>query len=940
MTTTASENDYSTTVNLPDTAFPQKAGLATSEPLREKKWNEARIWEQLSARTELPNYILHDGPPYANGDIHIGHTLNKVLKDIIVKYKAMTGHRARYVPGWDCHGLPIEAKVVEKLRAEKTFASKSLLEIRQLCAAYANEWIDVQRNQFKRLGVGGDWEHPYITMDPKFEVAILDALRVMVAKGLVYKGLKVVHWDPVYETALAEAEIEYNDQHVSPSIYVRFPFKSKPAIPALQGPNTSIVIWTTTPWTLPANLGISLHPDFDYVAYKTGNEVVVVAKGLLDSFLADSGLPQGEILAEFKGTELDRQVTEHPLIAGKDSLVMLGDHVTMEQGTGAVHTAPGHGVEDFHIGKEYGLPVFNPVDEKGCYTDQYPDMVGVNVFKANPMVVEKLKDSGRLVSHKPYTHKYPYSWRSHKPVIMRATEQWFMTIDPVRDAALAECDKVEWIPRWGYDRIFNMLKTRPDWCLSRQRSWGVPIPSIRDTKTGESLLLPEVISNLQKIVATEGTDAWFARSVEDFLPEDRKGQGNRYEKEFNCLDVWFDSGSTHHAVLTKEYGLTWPADLYLEGADQHRGWFQSSMWVGLGVYGRAPYKAVLTHGFVLDELGRPMSKSLGNVISPLDVIKDSGADVLRMWVSSEDYRSDVKISKNSLAQISNAYRRIRNTLRYLLSNLYDFDPARDSVAYSALSEEDRWVLRELGLMAGRVRAAYDEFEFHRIYQEVNNFCVTQLGALYLDMMKDRLYCSAPGDPVRRGTQTTQHHIASAMARLLAPIVPFTADEAWEHLPGTKGGCVHLEQMPVIPAEWTADAALGAKWQRLLTLRSEVTQRIEPLRAKEAKVIGNSLDAKVTLSSRDAETTAFLKSNAGLLETVFIVSQVVVQEGSVGAETAPELAAAGLHASVEVGKADGVKCPRCRRWSLDVGKDPEFPDLDPRCADAMRRIAPK
>lgn len=930
------EFDYSTTVNLPKTDFPQKANLAQREPERIAHWEATRLSEKLEARTDRPTFVLHDGPPYANGDIHIGHTLNKVLKDIIIRFKSMTGFRAPYVPGWDCHGLPIEQKVVDDLREKKTYDQKSPLEIRQLCAAYAQKWVNTQREQFKRLLIGGRWNTPYITMEPKFEAAILGGLRTLVEKDYVYKGLKVVHWDPVFETALAEAEIEYNDNHTSPSIYVRFPLKSTPPVDALKNRPASIVIWTTTPWTLPANLGVSLHPDFTYVAYEVNGEVLVVVRDLLENFKKDTGLADGTVLAEFPGAVMDRQVCAHPLIAGKDSLVMLGTHVTLEQGTGCVHTAPGHGVEDFEIGAHYGLSAFCPVDEKGRFTSDYPAMQGTGVFQANPKIVELLKEKNLLVAHKQYTHSYPYSWRSRKPVIMRATEQWFMNVDAagLREKALEECNKVQWIPGWGRDRIYNMLGSRPDWCLSRQRSWGVPIPSLLDRRTNKSVLLPAVIARFTALVEKEGTDCWYTRPVTDFLPDDLQADAAHYDKEYNCLDVWFDSGCTHLAVLDGRDGLTWPADLYLEGSDQHRGWFQSSMWVALGTRGAAPYRTVLTHGFVLDEHKRPMSKSLGNVISPLDIIKNNGADVMRMWVSSADYRGDVSISQNGLKQIGDAYRRIRNTMRYFLANLYDFTPESDAVALADLSQDDRWVLHQLNVLTTKVREAYEAYEFHRVYQLVNGFCVTELGSLYLDVVKDRLYCSAPDDRVRRSTQTALYHLASVLSRLMAPILAFTSDEAWDFIPGGKAESVHLADFPAPVAAWN-DEQLDQRFRRLIALREETTRRIEPLRAKENKIIGNSLDARITLRSNDAETLRFLDENRAILPTLFIVSQVVCEQGDPG-EVVKELKDANLLVAVTAGKAEGERCQRCWRWTTDADSKSKDAQLCNRCADVLRR----
>lgn len=933
--------DYSKTVNLPQTDFPQRGNLPVREPERLKRWEELQLNQKLQDRRDRPDYILHDGPPYANGDIHIGHALNKVLKDFIVRYKAMAGFRTHYVPGWDCHGLPIEQKVVDELRKTKQYANKTPLEIRKLCADYARKWVDVQREQFIRLGIGGDWHNPYITMDPKFEVAVLDGLRVLVEKGLVYKGLKVVYWDPVFETALAEAEIEYNDAHVSPSIYVRFPLRFTPDRASLRSGKVSIVIWTTTPWTLPANLGVTLHPDLEYVAYKVNDETLIVAKGLLEAFIADTDLTGGEVIDEFSASEFDGKFCAHPLLE-KDSIIMMGDHVTLEQGTGCVHTAPGHGVEDFQIGQKYGLPAFNPVDEAGRFTHGYPTMEGVNVFDANPRIVELLGEKGLLVGHKPFTHSYPYSWRSRKPIIMRATEQWFMNVDAdgLRDLALEQCDKVEWTPKWGYDRIYNMLKSRPDWCLSRQRAWGVPIPSIYDKESEISILDPEVLAKVNEFVATEGTDCWFARPLVDFLPEKYRANPDRYEKEFNCLDVWFDSGCTHLAVLNGESDLSWPADLYLEGSDQHRGWFQSSMWVSLGVKGEAPYRQVLTHGFVLDEFKRKMSKSLGNVISPLDIMEKNGADLLRMWVASEDYRNDVSISKTSLDNILATYRRIRNTLRFLLGNLHDFDPSTGSVPYADLGEDDRWCLHQLAVLTEKATQAYDRFEFHRVYQLVSGFCFTELGSLYLDIIKDRLYCSAPDDKVRRASQTVLHAIASFLCRISAPIIPFTSDEAWSDLGGVETESVHLADFPRAPEEWL-DESLNEAWERLLALRSEVNLQIEKLRPSDKdnrpKIIGNSLEAQVTLQSSDVETLAFLESRKAIFEDLFIVSEVNIEESQ--PQDVPErLVASGLHLSVKVGKTGGTRCPRCRKYYHEIGIDSTHPELCGRCANAVQRMA--
>ena len=943
MATNEPAMDYKSTVLTPKTDFPQKGSLPQREPEMLARWEKTRLQERIAARRkDAPPFILHDGPPYANGHIHIGHALNKILKDIVVRHRTMAGFRSDYVPGWDCHGLPIEQKVMENLRKEKG-PEKTPLEIRQACAAYAREWIGVQREEFKRLGVGGEWERPYVTMDPEYELGIVNALGALVEKGLVSKGFKPVHWDPVFETALAEAEIEYNDKHESPTIHLKFPLladnaagKALPAaIAALQKP--SLVIWTTTPWTIPANLGVCVSGEFDYVGLLVAGETLIVAKGLLETFQKEAGVA-GEVVATFSGAILDRLECAHPVFPGKRSLVMLGAHVTLEAGTGCVHTAPAHGVEDFQVGKQYGLEVFNPVDDRGRFSALYPEMQGELVFDANKKLIEKFRAEGSLVHAGKLIHSYPYSWRSHKPVIMRATEQWFMDLetDGLRGRALAEIANVQWIPAWGRDRIGNMVEVRPDWCLSRQRSWGVPIPSIKDTRTGESLLTKEIVDKFASFVATEGTDCWFARPVADFLPDAMKADAGHYEKEHNVLDVWFDSGASHLGVLEPRENLTWPADLYLEGGDQHRGWFQSSLWIGVGVKGAAPYRAVLTHGFVLDEKGEPMSKSRGNVVSPLKVMDQMGADVLRLWVASEEYRADLSIGQNLLTQVSSTYRRIRNTVRFLLGNVSDFDPARDAVPLAQMEEDDRWALARLDELVRRVRAAYDAYEFHRVYHLVNAFCVTDLGGVYLDCSKDRLYCSAPGDTTRRACQTVLHHIAEDLLKLLAPILCITADEAWACLPALEGrpDSVHLADLPPARDGWKDDALL-ARWEKLLAVREAVQAAIEPLRAKENKVIGNSLDAQVVLVAHDEATLAFLRGAEGLLPRLLIVSAVTVREGAGTDAGGPK--GAGLRMSLAVTRAEGGKCERCWTYSPAVGSIADHPTLCARCADVVRRL---
>ena len=925
--------DYKNTLTITKTEFPQKAGLTKSEPERLALWKKINLEKLIEGKGKgRPKFVMHDGPPYANGDIHLGHALNKTLKDIIVRYKTMRGFSATYVPGFDCHGLPIEQKVFDQLGRDAS--SRDPLEVRRLCHEYAIKYIGLQTEQFQRLGVGGDWEHPYLTLDPKYEVGILEAMREMVAKGYVYKGFKPVYWDTKFQTALAEAEIEY-EEHVSPSIYVRFPIKNLGAIPALAGHGAvNIVIWTTTPWTLPANLAVSMHPDFTYLLIEVAGEKMICAEGLLNQFVADAGLEEPRILAKINGCEFEGIRCSHPML-DKESVVILGTHVTLEQGTGCVHTAPAHGVDDFLVCKKYNIPVFLPVDEKGCFTDLFPEMQGEFVWKANPKIIERLKEKGLLVHAGKISHQYPYSWRSHQPIIVRATNQWFMNVDhnDLRDKALEAIDKVRWVPTWGHDRIHNMMSGRPDWCLSRQRSWGVPIPSVYSVKAKQSILAPEIVGKFIEHVATLGTDCWFSLPVESFIPEGFKcpvSGGTEFEKEFDILDVWFDSGSSHISVLEKDERLGSPADLYLEGADQHRGWFMSSLTCSMAARGRAPYKAVLTHGWVLDSKGQAMSKSKGNVISPIDIINKMGADVLRLWVVSEDYRSDVSASDAIFAQMMETYRRIRNTLRFLLGNLADFDPAQHTVPVAERTELDRWALNAAAELVDNVTQAYEDFEFYRIYHLVQEFCVLTMSALYLDILKDRLYCSAPNDLVRRSAQSTVWDIFRSLTGILAPIMPFTCDEAYEY-GHPRFASVHLEDYPDVPESWRSKE-LDRKWARFMAIRDIVSRPSEE--ARRSKLIGKSLDSQVVLKPKSKELAAFLQENADLLKDFLIVSSCAVDASAAGDTPAEPLAEA---LDVEITKAPGGKCARCWTFSPHVGEDLEHPLLCDRCADVLRRI---
>ncbi len=923
---------FKDTLNLPRTPFPMRARLAEREPQRLAEWRRTKLYDRCTAaRRDGPPFILHDGPPYANGNIHMGHTLNKVLKDFVVRYKTMRGCHTPYVPGWDCHGLPIEQQILKEVG--DAIHDMEPMALRRLCYENAAAWIDVQREQFQRLGILGDWDRPYQTFDPAYEAGVLKTLLALVQRGLVYKGHKAVHWDPVFRTALAEAEIEYHT-HESPSIYVAMELLDAAGFPALAGlDNAAFVIWTTTPWTIPANLGICLHPELEYVALQAGDgRNYIVAKGLAESFKSACGLESAREVAAFGAAEFDRARARHPIFAERESLVMLADHVTLEQGTGCVHTAPGHGADDFNIGARYGLPVFVPVDDRGRFTADYPDMEGVFVFDANARIVERLRESGHLLAHTTVRHDYPYSWRSKKPIIFRATEQWFMDLagKGVREQALkAIDDAVEWIPRWGYDRIRSMVERRPEWCLSRQRHWGVPIPALRSRKSGKSFLDARLMERFIAIVETEGAGAWYTRPLADLLPENFRFEEtgeNRpedFEKEFDIVDVWFESGSSHISVLEPDERLQSPADLYLEGSDQHRGWFQSSLLTGIGARDRAPFRTVLTHGFILDADGRAMSKSAGNVISPLDLVESYGADILRLWVASLDYRNDASISQDILRIIADTYRTLRNTLRFQLGNLNDFDPAGDALAPDALAPIDRWALDQVAELIDRVTAALDRYEFHRAYQLINRFCTVTLSATYHDLLKDRLYTFAPNSPERRSAQTVLHHAFSTLVRLLAPFLVYTADEAYAACrgePADPEDSVHLADWPQAPEAWRSPEARAAV-EQLHTVRDRVNEALEQLR--QQKQIGQALDAAVQISGNSTISGWLeLQEHAPHLPEFFIVSAVHLTE---------QPGATGLQ--IEARHAEGVQCPRCWRWVPELVTS-SHGDVCPRCREAL------
>ncbi|TAL12969.1 MAG: isoleucine--tRNA ligase, partial [Nitrospirae bacterium] len=882
--------DYKATLNLPQTSFPMKANLPQREPEMLARWERERLYERIQeAGKDRPLYVLHDGPPYANGRIHIGHALNKILKDIIVKSKTMEGRRVPYVPGWDCHGLPIEHQVLKELGDKKKTLGK--VEIRKLCREYAEKFFKIQREEFQRLGVLGDWNNPYLTMTPDYEAAILREFGKFVKAGGVYKGKKPVLWCPIDETALAEAEVEYED-HTSPSIYVKFPlvwndvrelYNYHISIPNDFRGQVSIVIWTTTPWTLPANQAIAVHPDFDYAFAKVGSEILIVAEKLFPTVAKDCGFSY-EILGRTKGAYLAVQKNMLPCkrpFSDKLSPVLSGNFVTLEQGTGCVHIAPGHGQEDYDLAmvkntwlpEEWRLKVFAPVDNRGRFTDEVPEFQGLKVFEANPRINEKLKALGLLLGEGKLNHTYPHCWRCKNPVIFRATDQWFVSMEKsdLRKKALEEIDHhVQWIPKWGRDRIYGMIENRPDWCLSRQRVWGVPIPGFSCQKCGHVLYSPEIVEHVAKLVEKNGTDVWFEKDAAVLLPPGTacpKCQSTTFDKEKDILDVWFESGVSYAAVLKPRGQGWWPADLYLEGSDQHRGWFHSALLASVATAGKAPYKAVLTHGFVLDGAGKKMSKSAGNVIAPQDVIKQHGAEILRLWVAAQDYREDLRISPEILNQSVEAYRKIRNTCRFLLSNLADYDPKRDALPDDKLSELDRWALMRLHDLITRVRQGYEDCEFHLIIHALNNFCSVDMSAIYLDILKDRLYTFRKDSRARRASQRVLHETVLALTQLMAPLLTFTAEEIWDSLPESQREVpsVHLARFPKAEPRHK-NAELEKRWDVLLKVRSAVQAELEIKRRD--KLIGAPLEARVVLQA-SPEKYDFLKHYEQDLPGLFI-----------------------------------------------------------------------
>jgi isoleucyl-tRNA synthetase len=936
MTTT---QDLRSTLNLPRTDFPMKANLPQAEPRRLEQWKAEGHYAKIrAARKGRPPFVLHDGPPYANGHIHLGTALNKILKDVVVRSRSMAGYDAPYVPGWDCHGLPIELQVDRNLGPKKK--QMSPVAFRRACREYAEKFVAIQRAEFERLGVVGEWESPYLTMAPGYQATIVRQLADFVEKGLVYKAKKSVYWCISDRTALAEAEVEYDESHVSPSIDVRFPLadgersRLEKLVPALAGRNVQAVIWTTTPWTLPANLALAFHPDADYAFYPVDGtqDVLLLAKAVKDQAVArwsakgnQAGPPPslGEPLGGAKGAAFEHVRFRHPWI-DRDSPGVLGDYVTLDTGTGIVHTAPGHGWDDYLTGVRYGLDIYCPVDEGGFLLPEVERFAGKRVFDANPEIVAFLQERGSLLQSGKESHSYPICWRCKNPIIFRATEQWFIGLDgegKLRERTLTAIGNVKWFPAWGEERIRNMIATRPDWCISRQRLWGVPITAFYCKGCGKPVMRADLCRRLADLFEKEGADAWYEREAKDLLPPGFSCpgcQGGEFEKEKDILDVWFDSGSSHAAVLGHRPDLAWPADVYLEGSDQHRGWFHSSLLIGVATRGQAPYRQVITHGFTVDAEGKKISKSLGNDVDTQKLINTYGAEVLRLWTIMVDYREDMRFSDEMLKRVAEAYRKVRNTCRYLLSNLYDFDPARDGVAEADLADLDRYALARHRQVVGRALDAYESYEFHLVYHQLVQYCAADLSSFYLDVLKDRLYCDAAGSPRRRSSQTVLHRIARDLALLLAPALPFTAEEIWPMVPGASGS-VHTA---VFPAKEAADEAVLSRWAQMLDVRSAVTKALEEARAE--KRIASSLEARVEVLG-PAPALRALREHAeadatfpGNLANLFIVSGARLRE-------------AEGPVSVVVERASGAKCERCWTYSEKVGRLDVHPGVCERCA---------
>ncbi len=930
------------TINLPKTAFPMKANLPQNEPKTLERWEQMGIYGLIrQSRKGATPYVLHDGPPYTSGPIHMGTALNKCLKDFIVKSKTMAGFDAPYVPGWDCHGLPIEIKVDKELGGKKLQMPAS--SVRAACRKYAEKYLDLQRTQFKRIGVFGRFERPYATMTPQYESVVLSTFFSFYENGFVYKGLRAVYWCMHDETALAEAEVEY-ENHTSSTVYVRYRLLDDPSQidAALAGKNVFTIIWTTTPWTLPASMAVAFHPDEEYVALESGDAVYIVASKLVNEVAAKCNLADPKPLAHFAGRKLERLNFQHPFLDRK-VLGVLADYVTMDTGTGVVHTAPSHGAEDFMTGVKYGLDATSNVDEKGILRNGLPEYTGLRVWDANQPIIELVKSRGALLHTEKTEHSYPHCWRCHNPVIFRATEQWFISMetpmpngsgknDTLRSRTLAEIKKVKWDPSWGEERMSNMIETRPDWCISRQRVWGVPIAVFLCSSCGKPLNDKAINKKVVELFRKSGADSWFTPESDTILPAGTKCphcSGTKFEKETDIFDVWLESGASYLALIDDEPSYPWPSDLYLEGGDQYRGWFQSSLLCGMGTKQTPPYKGVVTPGWTLDEKGQAMSKSRGNDVDPVDISSRLGGEVVRLWVASVDFREDVVGSEALMQRVGENYKKIRNTFRYILGNLEGFDPKTDTVAFDQLEPIDQYMLRQAAAFAADVRRWYEEFAFHKIYHRLNHFCIVDLSAFYFDVLKDRLYISAPKSKARRSAQTAIWHIGEALTRLLAPIMSFTCEEVWEYLPkvGLREPSVHLSQFPdpAVMSDRTADAKADEEWTTLRSVRDEVLKALE--NARNNKLIGTGLEAQVAITASDP-VYSLLQRYAGQLRYLFIVSQVSLTQGSGNGTSGVK---------VEVKKADGTKCDRCWNYSVHVGEDKEYPNVCERCSAVLKEL---